>query len=284
MILSNITFAQGLIAVLFFTGFSLLAIYGYRSLRSLRRVLLMTLDEVQKVRKLELKAEQLCDNLFRQLENLDRLYRDLGFSKSLPATRGWPASPDFLVELSSHVAKSYPGVVVECGSGVSTLVVARSLQLNGFGHLYSLEHIAEYGEKTRRELELHGLADWATVIDAPLVPQHINGSTYVWYSTRGLTVNDIDMLIVDGPPEQPDKLVRYPAGPMLFGKLRPGGAVFLDDASRTTEQLTVEKWQQDYPDFRLERRDCEKGCAVLSNDGFSPAELQKQVSHSRTAR
>ena len=56
MILSNITFAQGLIAVLFFTGFSLLAIYGYRSLRSLRRVLLMTLDEVQKVRKLELKA------------------------------------------------------------------------------------------------------------------------------------------------------------------------------------------------------------------------------------
>src|SRR3712207_1794767 len=75
---------------------------------------------------------------FRQPEALFGLYLELGFRKSLPPTRGWAASPDILLQLTQHARETHPNVVVECGSGASTVVLARCAELNGGGHVYSL--------------------------------------------------------------------------------------------------------------------------------------------------
>jgi predicted O-methyltransferase YrrM len=202
------------------------------------------------------------ENHFRQLEALVGIHLDLVLKKSLPPTRAWAASPDFLREIELHALHARPKVIVECGSGVSTVILARCMQLNEAGHVYSLEHLPEFADKTRWDLRRHGLEDWASVLTAPLRRYELRGETVIWYSFEKLPQIEIDMLLVDGPPEETGKLARFPAA-LLFDRLKPGGVVFLDDANRDDEKTALRLWAQEFTDFRQERRNCETGCAVL---------------------
>lgn len=202
--------------------------------------------------------------LFRQIETLHSLYLDLDLRKSLPPTRGFAGSPDFLRELTHHALSKKPKTIVECSSGVSTLVLARCMQLNGQGMVYSMEHDPEYAQKTRALLQNHGLAGWACVIDAPLGTYRFKGEEWPWYSTQNLPHDlQIDMLVIDGPPMNIRPLSRYPAGPILFPRLAGHGAVFLDDAAREDETEILRFWRAEFPDLRQTDLYCEKGCIAL---------------------
>ena len=200
-------------------------------------ILLLCGYTLHKVRLIHLLLHDVRDQsqrenagLFRQLEALQGLYTELGLKHSLPDTRGWAASPDFLLELARHALSERPQLVVECSSGTSTLVLARCMQINGAGKVYSLEHDPVYARQARQQLARHGLSEWAEVLDAPLAAQDFGGSIWPWYATGGLPARaEIDMLAIDGPPQATRALARYPAGPALFGRLAPGAAVFLDD-------------------------------------------------------
>ncbi|CDG83277.1 class I SAM-dependent methyltransferase [Janthinobacterium agaricidamnosum] len=205
------------------------------------------------------------DQLFRQVEALHNLQLELRLDKSLPATRGWAASPDFLLEVARNVLAAKPRKVLECGSGASTVVLARCLQLNGGGKLWSLEHDAAYAEQTRQQLARHGLSDWAEVLHAPLHDGVTGIDGWPWYQHDILSSKEaIDMLVIDGPPQAVHQLARYPAGPVLFERLRLGGKIFLDDAARPDEQQTLQRWKSEFPQFEHATRVCEKGCAVLT--------------------
>jgi hypothetical protein len=236
-------------------------VYGfYRMRRMLRGALSDVREELSDV------FIQATQKQYSQLEALTGLMVELGFKKSLPATRGWAASPDFLREVALHVLQSHPKVIVECGSGVSTVVLARCMQMNGSGHVFSLDHSPEYAEKTRRELERHHLKDWATVLTAPLRPYKLNGEIWPWYCIDELPQIGFDMMVIDGPPWFTSTLARYPTGPLLFHCLNASAAVFLDDADRQQEQTILRRWAEEFPEFRQEMRNCEKGCGVLWKD------------------
>jgi hypothetical protein len=214
------------------------------------------------------RATESLDNLFVQLEALDAIYRDLKLGQSLPPTRGWAASPDFLHRIVAHTLGAKPGTIMECGSGVSTVVLARCAQLNGHGHVYSLEHDGDYAQRTRASLASHGLSAHATVLHAPLTKQSIAGTDLVWYdASQWDFANGIDLLVVDGPPGSDGHLARYPCGPALFSRLSSQGTVYLDDASRPEEQAAVHRWLQECPRLRMETAPCEKGCTILRNTG-----------------
>ena len=210
--------------------------------------------------------------LFQQIQALMALERRLQLPQALPPMRGWAGSPDFLLALAEELLEGggRPRTVLECSSGVSTLVMARCMQLLGQGHVYSLEHEGEYASKTRGLLSHYGLQEWATVIDAPLCT---DATETPWYSLRGLP-NDllpVDVLVVDGPPHAVAKLARYPALPSLLPRMAPGFTVFLDDADREAELEIVRRWLQDVPSMKLTRIQCEKGLAVLrSGDEVLP--------------
>jgi predicted O-methyltransferase YrrM len=205
-------------------------------------------------------------NTFRQLEALEGLYVDLRFERSLPATRGWAASPDFLTILARHALAARPGNIVECGSGVSTIVLARCCEVSGTGHVYSLEHLPEYAEQTRSELIRHGLAHRADVLDAPLAPHHLGAESWPWYSLSKLPEAPIDMLVVDGPPQTTGPLARYPVGPLLLPRLEAGGVVFLDDAKEDHVKGALARWSLEMPGVSSETVDCEKGCAIVRRE------------------
>jgi predicted O-methyltransferase YrrM len=226
---------------------------------------------LHKVRQMHLLLHVLKDDtriehatLFRQLEALQGLYVSLGLRRSLPLTRGWAASPDFLQELAAHALDERPMCVVECSSGTSTLVLARCMQINGAGKVYSLEHDAAYARRTRRQLQLHGLAEWAEVLDAPLLTQAFGGQAQAWYDCSKLPgALKIDMLVIDGPPQDTAEQARYPAGPALFPRLSDGAAVFLDDAARPGERAALKRWADEFSGLDVESLPCEKGAALL---------------------
>lgn len=204
------------------------------------------------------------ENVLSQIEALLGLYADLALEKSLPKTRGWAGSPDFLWYITRLAQKDKPYVVLECSSGVSTLVLAKSLKLNGCGHVYSLDHDPVFSKKTRDELERHGLNDWATVIDAPLVCHEINGKKWKWYSLDRLPKNiSVDLLVIDGPPTGVGDLARYPAGALLFKLLKENATVVVDDASRVDERKIREMWAAEFSLSEVVVGPCEKGISVF---------------------
>lgn len=153
--------------------------------------------------------------------------------------------------------------IVECGSGRSTIAIARLLRERGAGSVHALEHLPEWVALGRRRIAAEGLAAYATIIEAPLADEPLAAAGCRWYERRALAElpDTIDLLLVDGPPAEPDGGVersRYPALPLLADRLVPGAAVILDDAEREGERWVLERWLADYP-IGFERRD---GCAV----------------------
>lgn len=211
------------------------------------------------------QARAIADNVFGQIEALMALQTELKFEHALPPTRSWAASPDFLRNVMLHARGQRPSTVVECSSGVSTLVLAQCMKLNGCGHVYCLEHDPVYAEKTRNLLKLHGLDAYASILDAPLQDLRLEGWQGKWYTHEVLPQDmRIDLVVIDGPPWFSSPLARYPAIPVLKPRMAIGAAVFLDDADREEERQSVARWRQANPDLiELSVPPCEKGCVAL---------------------
>ena len=210
------------------------------------------------------KARQEMEVLFSQIQALLALERKLALPAALPPMRGWAASPDFLLRIANEVEERKPATVLECSSGVSTLVVARCLQINGKGHVYSLEHDPRYATITRKLLDKYGLSNWGTVLDAPLETAHVGTP---WYREDSIPqdLGPIDMLIVDGPPAAVAPLARFPALPRLSNRLAKAALIVMDDANRKDETEIVKRWMEQFPNFRYTDGCCERGCALLEN-------------------
>jgi predicted O-methyltransferase YrrM len=205
------------------------------------------------------------DTVFRQLEALQNLTAMMPASDVLPATRGWAASPDLLMTLVDLAITRRPSLVVECGSGASTLWLALTMRRFGIdGRIVALDHEPVYGGKTRDLLARHGVSDLAEVRDAPLERFDLDGDTYSWYARKAWEdLSGIDLLFVDGPPAATGPTARYPALPLLRESLSPAAAVVADDLVVPDMQETVKRWLEAYPDFASEILPLEKQAAVL---------------------
>lgn len=205
---------------------------------------------------------------YRQLEALFSLFSLLPEGVHLPRMRGWAASPDFALLVASRLAEAEPERVLECGSGVSTVVAGAVLRELGRGTLVALEHDAEWAERTRRLVGSNGLGDFVEVRHAPLVERVYDGDPMRWYETGWLTEDDrFDAVIVDGPPDPP--AARYPVIPEMRERLAPGSLLLVDDAGRAAGRRDLRRWSEEHPDLRTERVDTEKGAAVLRWPGAS---------------
>lgn len=237
-------------------------------------ILLLLLYLVFKQRTLQLQldardlihaksVERASRGLFSQLESLLFLRDRLGLDQGMPYTRDWSAAPDFLKCIAEHTLAQPPRRIVECSSGLTTLVLARCCELNGAGEVISLENGAEYAQRTRDELARYALDGRARVLDAPLEPVEVDGERFDWYRLQELPAGSIDMLVIDGPPGFIQRQSRFPALPLLHDKLADECTLFLDDAARPDERALVARWLALYPDFEHDYLDLERGCSIL---------------------
>ena len=183
----------------------------------------------------------------------------LGAQPQLTWSQG-AMTPAGLAAVCAEVAGRRRQRVVECGSGFSTLVLARLLRARA-GRLVSLEHDRAWATRVQSELAAAGLAEIARVALAPLEPHPLALNGLHWYAQRALPSLPprIDLLLVDGPPafEPHIELSRYPALPALAERLAPDATVILDDVDRPGELRILETWERDC-DFRFEIRPAQR--------------------------
>lgn len=160
---------------------------------------------------------------------------------------GWAADAVFADVIVRSLARTGPELVVECGSGWSTVVIARCLEAMGSGEIVSLEHREDWSDATEALLSRYGVDDRVTVARAPLERRRIGGRQRIWYGARAEEAigGPIDILVVDGPPGAVAPRSRYPAVPVFLERLASTATVILDDARREDERQIADEWSRE---------------------------------------
>jgi len=166
----------------------------------------------------------------------------------LPWT-GSSMRPSAMVTILNDITINRRRTVLECGSGISTFYIARLLAETS-GHLYTIDHDADWSTLLVDMLKREGLDGVVTVVHAPMqeCSHALEGNQ--WYSTQsiedGLDDAKIELLIVDGPLAytRQRRLARYPAVPFFAPRLADDCTIILDDIDRKGEQIIARRWSQ----------------------------------------
>jgi len=229
--------------------------YCIRSLRALHQKINTRIAREIAVSTKELKTSMWQS--YRQTEAMQQLLSLLKFSAPVPPTRSWAASPDLLLTLAQLVRKHNPKLVVELGSGVSTLVVAKA----GAKKVISIDNSEEFAGKTKEMLKEHKVR--GVEIRVAQLKAHISGVD--WYDTAVIKdLKRIDLLIVDGPPGSKNPEARMPARAEFISKLSPKAIIVIDDVNREGERKLAESFAKALPNHVLTIYPHEKGTAVIS--------------------
>jgi hypothetical protein len=158
----------------------------------------------------------------------------------LPWTTG-SMRPAGLVAVCNEIVHGARIRIVECGSGVSTVLLARLLRELNVGGLIALEHDRHWAALVQAQLQRETLEGIARVVHAPL-----QGDP-PWYGLNELSENpnEIDLLIVDGPPAcgPGQGASREPALAQFAQQLTANAAVILDDINRPGERAIIARWE-----------------------------------------
>ena len=231
-----------------------------------------------KVRSSLVKVRSSLDKLLR-LDSLSRSSHDAVAMQVLAPLIGtyqpWTSfalRPSGLVKILNEIVMNHRRCIVECGGGISTVYIAKLLQQQGHGHLYTLEDNLGFIELLRALLQEQQLGDYVTVIPAPLAVCNLALENNLWYDLTAFrsqfTESTIDLLLVDGPPayDRPRRLSRYPALPALRDLLAPDFAVVLDDINRSGEAEIIVKWAAEF-DLTFEKYFYDGDIAIARTQG-----------------
>jgi hypothetical protein len=147
----------------------------------------------------------------------------------------WSAWSEYLAACVEH-ALTTDGPILECGSGLSTILVGIVAQRRGISHSV-LEHIPEWAARVSSQLaryRVHSKIDCAPLRDY---------EEFAWYDVpTGLMSQDYALVICDGPPGSV-KGGRFGLLPIMRSRLAPSCVILLDDAYRQQERQIADQWK-----------------------------------------
>jgi hypothetical protein len=200
-----------------------------------------------KFKRLFKKQKAISQIQFNQSQ-LKQLFTDTSFY--LPLTT-WSISPSTVMHVLNDIIINDRKCIVEFGSGASTFYIAKLLKSNKIqASFFSVESNLDWADKIKKQLDLLGLTNYVTIINASIQPVDISlalGEQKLWYDVNVLnehlkTIIDFDLVLVDGPFGDLTPNSRYSAVPFLKDKLATNYSVFLDDVDREEEQAILEEW------------------------------------------
>lgn len=204
------------------------------------------------------KAAQL-DRQVRNAEDGGLLMANVG--AAYPSLGKWAIEPD-LARLIIEELDQQPRLIVELGSGASTLIIGHVLDEKNFGQLISIDHDAHFAAHTKERLASAGVENRVSLVVAPVGAQTFGDRAERWYDVNSvlaaLPSESIDLLIVDGPPSV-SRWARWPALEVLAPRLSDRAVVLLDDGRQPHETAVVRRWVRDHGDLELYWLDTVKG-------------------------
>jgi hypothetical protein len=181
----------------------------------------------------------------RLLESLREAWANDGFSADIA----------FLEALVAHAAGT-PGPVLECGSGLTTVLLGALAGRRGV-EVWSLEHDPGWFARTETVLWRHQVPG----VHLCLAPLRDYGA-FTWYDPP---LEDLPqaftLVICDGPPAVTPG-GRYGLMPLLGDALAPDAVVLLDDAARPSEAAVLERWSRERA-LRVRRFDPREGAFAV---------------------
>jgi predicted O-methyltransferase YrrM len=201
------------------------------------------------VRTRDERAQKKLKAGLASLVNVISILPELNIKGAVPPFphQGFEITGEEAAFLFHLVRRHRPKLILELGSGSSTVLFAAALRANGAGRVISVEHDAAHARHTTELLEQADLSDRVELLHAPLAEVRVNGRAFQWYDLgrRLQSLGEkIDFLFVDGPPGKVQSLSRYPALPVLMPHLSPRALVFVDDGAREDETQMVAMWRE----------------------------------------
>lgn len=222
-------------------------------------VIYLLLEIVLRMVHLKRRTERDFEQIFAAMG----LYAAMKPEWALLPIRGWAASPDLAVLYMELIRDLKPELILELGSGLSSIIATNTLKKNGTGKLISVDNDETFAGITRNNLLKHGLEDGYEIRHAPLESVQWNGQNRNWYSMKTFEdVKDVDLLVIDGPWDGEDTLNRAPALELLKNKLSKNATILIDDALRPNWRKNAIDWAEKNG-FLVIPYDLEKGALVL---------------------
>ncbi|MBI1347037.1 hypothetical protein GC163_12185 [bacterium] len=151
----------------------------------------------------------------------------------------WSARSEYLSAIIDQLRET-TGPVLECGSGLSTLLIGKRCQQLG-RELWALEHHPGWAHRVEKALHDHHVP-CARICLTSL----ISHGEFEWYDPQVLPVGlQFGVVVCDGPPANTQG-GRYGLLPVIGELLLPQSRIYLDDAARSEEQEILQRWQSEY--------------------------------------
>jgi len=158
----------------------------------------------------------------------------------------WSLDRESVVFFWETLQKEQPGTIIECGAGVSSLLLsayAKNITLINKKRpitIISIEQSLENKRLIEKRLAAHDLDSYINVIHAPVSQgKYMIDSDEIW---RKLNFRKVDWLIIDGPTGLAG--CRVWTLPMFRDFCGKGAKWFLDDAFRDGELWAIKKWSK----------------------------------------
>lgn len=155
---------------------------------------------------------------------------------------GYSADSAYLRQLLDMAYSSKNMTILECGSGLSTLLVGLVADRNGH-KLFALEHHPEWATKVQTELDKAGVQ--AAVVKLCPIIQY---GEFDWYDVGNIDLpsnSPIDFVICDGPPAQ-TRGGRIGLPYVMSERLKAGCLVIADDTHRPMEKEVLRDWKTNF--------------------------------------
>ena len=200
------------------------------------------------IRARDERAQKKLKSAVSSMVNLVAILPDLDIKGLIPPFphQGFEITGEEAAYFFHLIRRQRPKLIVELGSGSSTVLFAAALRANGGGRIISIEHDRTHAKHTTTLLEQAGLTERVQLVFAPLADLTLGGRSFQWYDLGALLMRlpeKIDLLFVDGPPGKVQSLSRYPALPIFARHLSPRALVIVDDGAREDEIEMVELWR-----------------------------------------
>jgi hypothetical protein len=186
--------------------------------------------------------------LFEEVRSLNlakpfpvRLLRDLATAWGNP---GFSAGKAYLARIAERAAATQ-GPILECGSGLSTLLMGMLTAGRGV-EIIALEHTPLWRARVQEVLDTLGL-DHVRVQDCPVVDHGL----YDWYQLPESLPDQIRLVVCDGPPGRDTRGGRVGLIPQVGHLFHPECVILLDDTHRKGEKQVLETWNRRQT-FRIE--------------------------------
>jgi predicted O-methyltransferase YrrM len=150
--------------------------------------------------------------------------------------QSYSGHPEYLDEVVKR-ATTISGPVLECGSGLSTLLLGLFAARRGI-QVWTLEHDPEWYEHTATALRRFGIEGVGLV----LAPLRSYGD-FSWYDVplEKMPLR-FDMVVCDGPPQKTTPGDRYGLLPVMRERLGPGSVILLDDVLTHGPDPVLTRW------------------------------------------